>query len=187
MGEYIRQQADKHKVKHTHSGKLHFFEVTSGNSGNEHTVSIKINCGCDFTGKQGQAKGTMCSHVLAVLREVINRGDIRITHDESTLEKRNACKQLVRPSSRNLNQIRYGKNEGTLHQQKKWNICMDLDRQKKHYYTEAIIDEAGLRSDIICLDNFTVIEVVDSESDASLEIKRKKYESIGLTMEVVRV
>jgi len=104
MSEYIRQQADKHTVKHESSGKLHFFEVTSGNSGKKYSVSIKINCDCAYTSIKGQANATMCSHVLAVLREIINRADIQIIHSENIMDKRNACKQLVR-SGENMTDI----------------------------------------------------------------------------------
>ena len=186
MSEYIRAKADEAKVEHLHSGKSHFYKVTR-KDGSSAEVSIKINCTCSFMGKQGQANGDICSDVLATLREIHNRADIRIQHEDNTLDKRNSCKQLVRLSNRHLNEIRYGENEGKPHQQEKWNICMALERQGKHYYTEAIIDEAGLRADILVLDTFTVIEIADTESDASLEKKRKKYKSIGLTMEVIRI
>ena len=186
MSEYIRAKADEAKVEHLHSGKSHFYKVTR-QDGSTAEVSIKINCTCSFMGRAGQAQGKICSDCLAVLREVHNRADIRIQHEDNTLDKRNSCKQLVRLSNRHLNEIRYGENEGKPHQQEKWNICMALERQGKHYYTEAIIDEAGLRADILVLDTFTVIEIADTESDASLEKKRKKYKSIGLKMEVVRV
>jgi len=168
---------------------LHFFEVTSGNSGKNHSVSIKINCDCDYTSIRGQANGTMCSHVLAVLREVINRGDIRVTHDESTIDKRNACKQLVRGSDRHINQIRFGDNESPEHRFKKKEICFELDKQKKQYGTEVIIEEGKikLRADVLIYDDFKAIEIAKTESDESLGIKRKKYESIGITMEVVRI
>lgn len=187
MSNYIKNQADKHTVKHTFSGKSHFFEVISGNSGKTRNVSIKINCDCEFTSVQGQANGIMCSHVLAVLREVINSGDIKITHTDNLLEKRNACKQLVRLSNMRTNKIRYGKNEGNRHQIFKDGICHKLLKQNKEFITEAIIDKIGLRADILILDTATVIEIADSELDDSLEKKRKKYESIGLKMEVVRI
>jgi len=187
VSNYIKTQADKHSVKHTFSGKSHFFEVISGNSGEKHTVSIKINCDCDYTSVQGQANGTMCSHVLSVLREVIKSGDIKIKHSDNLIEKRNACKQLVRFSSRRINKLRFGENEGDDHISKKMAICRFLRISGKSFMTEAIIDKIGLRADIIILDDFKIIEIADSESDESLEIKRKKYEYIGLKMEVVRI
>ena len=187
MGEYLREQADLHTVKHQFSGKSHFFEVTSGESDEKYNVSIKINCDCKFTGVKGQANGQICSHSLAVLREIINRGDLQITHDENVQEKRNACKQLVRMGNRELNLIRYGDNEGKAHQIKKWEICMELLREKKQFYTEAIIDSVGLRLDILNLDNFEAIEIIDSESELSIKNKKKKCKLLGLSVKMVSV
>lgn len=186
MSEYLRQEADIRTVKHLNSGKSHFYEVTR-QDGSTAEVSIKINCTCTFMGKQGQANGLMCSDVLAVLKEICNRGDIRIQHEPNTQEKRNSCKQHVRQSNRHLNQIRDSDGEGAKHKFKKKEICFELDKQGKHYYTECIIESIQTRCDILILDSFTVVEIADTESDSSLEIKRKKYESIGLNMEVVRV
>lgn len=186
MSEYLRAEADKRQVAHLHSGNTHFYKVTR-EDGSEAEVSIKINCTCTYMGRKGQSKGLICSDCLAVLRDIYNKADIRISNSENIKDKRNACKQLVRPSNRQRNIIRYGDNEGERHQIMKREICFGLDRQKKDYYTEAIIEEINTRADIIILEDFKVIEVVDTESDESLEIKRKKYASIGLTMEVVRI
>jgi len=187
VSNYIKQQADKHLVKHTFSGKSHFFEVTSGNSGKKRNVSIKINCDCDYTSVQGQANGTMCSHVLSVLREIIKSGDIKIIHTDNLIEKRNACKQLVRLSNRKVNEVRFGENEGLKHRAEKIKMCAILESFRQDYITEAIIDKINTRADILVLDSATIIEIADSESDESLEEKRKKYNSIGLKMEVVRI
>jgi len=187
MNNYIKNKADKHSVKHTFSGKSHFFEVISGNSGEKYTVSIKINCDCDYMSVQGQANGTMCSHVLAVLREIIKSGTIKITHTDNLIEKRNACKQLVRQSNREINKVRFGENEGLKHRNKKINICALLEALGEDYITEAIIDSVGLRLDILNLDNFEAIEIVDTESSESIERKRSKCNKIGLKLNVVRI
>ena len=188
MSEYIRAEADKRKVKHLHSGKSHFYRVTREDNSTAE-VSIKINCTCTYMGRQGQANGLICADCLATLREICNRADIRITHNENILDKRNACKQLVRGSDRHINQIRFGENESPEHRFMKQHICFELDRLKKQYGTEMIIvvGDIKLRADILVYDDFKVIEVAKTESEESLEIKRKKYESIGLTMEVVRI
>ena len=188
MSEYLRNQAETKSVKHLFSGKTHFFEVTNEN-GSIEEVSIKINCTCQFMGKKGQANNMICSHVLSTLAKICNSADIRIQHEENTLDKRNACKQLIRGSNRHVNQIRYGDNESPEHRMKKQEICFELDKLKKHYGTEMIIEvgDIKLRADILVYDEFKVIEIAKTESDESLEKKRKKYKSIGLTMEVVRI
>ena len=75
MSNHIRRKANEHKVKHLFSGKTHFFEVQSG-SGEKYNVSIKIGCDCRYMGVQGIANGKMCSHVLAALKEIVNKGEI---------------------------------------------------------------------------------------------------------------
>lgn len=76
MSDYIKNQAEKHKVKHTISGKYHFFEVLSGNSEEIWNVVIKVNCGCDFYTKEAIAHGKICSHILAVLNKIGRNGQI---------------------------------------------------------------------------------------------------------------
>ncbi len=76
MSEHIRRKANEHKVKHLFSGKDHFFEVDSG-SGEKYSVSIKVNCDCRFMGVQGVANADICSHVLAVINKISQKGQIK--------------------------------------------------------------------------------------------------------------
>ena len=78
MSELIRRRSEYHKVEHEYSGKMHFFKVTS-NKGEEYSVSIKVNCTCRFMGVKGQANGKICSHILAVLRQIVIAGQINIS------------------------------------------------------------------------------------------------------------
>ena len=79
MSEHTRRKSNEHKVKHLFSGKIHFFEVESG-SGEKYPVSVKVNCDCAYMGKQGIANDKMCSHILAVLKFIINSAEIN--HNE---------------------------------------------------------------------------------------------------------
>jgi len=64
---------------------------------------------------------------------------------------------------------------------------MELLREKKQFYTEAIIDSVDLTLDILNLDNFEAIEIIDSESELSIQNKKKKCKLIGLSVKTVRV
>lgn len=107
MGSYLKKRAARHKVTHEFSGKLHFFKVES-DSGEEHSVSIQVGCDCRYMGVQGIANGCICSHVLAVIDDILKYGNIRLTvGSESMVQlKRNACMNLVRRSNRVINEIR---------------------------------------------------------------------------------
>ena len=76
MSEHIRRKANEHKVKHLFSGKEHFFEVDSGSS-EKYSVSIKVGCDCRYMGVQGIANGEICSHVLAVINKIGQKGQIK--------------------------------------------------------------------------------------------------------------
>ena len=59
-----------HKVKHEFSGKNHFFKVIS-KDGKEYNVSIQVNCDCTFMGVVGVANKKICSHILAVMKKIV--------------------------------------------------------------------------------------------------------------------
>ena len=75
MSSYIAKRSEKHKVEHTYSGKYHFFKVIT-EKGTEHEVSIKVNCICTYMGRYGVANGKICSHIMAVLKQIIRAGQI---------------------------------------------------------------------------------------------------------------
>lgn len=100
------------------------------------------------------------------------------------LSRVNECLRLVRMSNRRVNEIRVGLNESVEHRDKKVEICIGLLKEGKSFVTEAIFLN-GSRADILCLDNFTVYEIMKSEKDESIEKKREMYPS-GLSFEVVR-
>ena len=114
MSKYLINQAEKHKVTHEHSGKIHFFKVESP-SKEEHSVSIQVGCDCTYMGAQGIANGQICSHVLAVIKQILNTGSIRLSlGNEAMVQlRRNACTNLVRKSNRAINEIRFSSGEST--------------------------------------------------------------------------
>lgn len=63
-------RANQHNVKHTFSGKRHFFEVTTL-QGETYNVSFQANCDCKFMGTEGVAQGKLCSHIMAVFKSII--------------------------------------------------------------------------------------------------------------------
>ena len=174
MNQYLKQRKDKHKVFHEFSGDRHFYRVVS-ESGEEYNVSISIDCDCRYMGIQGIANNKICSHILAVFQEIIDQGDISINPlEDSTQARRNACMRLVRPSNRELNTIRVSEGENKEHQDMKIDLCKKLIAEGKHFVTEAIF-ETGDRADILVLDDFRVIEILNSEKEKSLEDKKKRY------------
>lgn len=173
------------EVKHVASGKYHFFDVMNHDRKRSYNVSIQVNCDCEHAawraGKDTGEVSQFCSHTLAVMRQIIAHKQLKakqgsIHHDtELALQmRRNACLQYVRQANRELNTIRVGRNEGQKHIATKQQVCMYLKSQGKHFITEAIL-ETGDRIDVLVLDDFRAIEIVDSENDQSLLAKRKKY------------
>ena len=185
MGNYLQKMAKKHKVTHEFSGKQHFFKVETQGA-TEHSVSIQVGCDCTYMGVQGVANGEICSHILAVFEDILKYGNIRLTvgSEQMIQVKRNVCMNLIRPSNRQLNEVRVSSGESKAHQAKKEEICKRLQAEGKHYVTEAIFKTGG-RADILCLDTFTAIEVVNTESNESILRKQKKYPD-GIKIEVIR-
>lgn len=179
MSNYIKEKSGKHDVKHSFSGKSHFFEVKSV-SGTIYNVSLKANCDCPYMAVQGIPNGKICSHVLAALNKICNDGGIMSVREE----KINECLQLVRPSNRKINILRVGENESKKHWLIKERICKELHAANHPFVTEAIFTTGG-RADILVLDLFKVIEIAITEKKESILKKTLKYPD-GLTLEVLR-
>lgn len=88
--------------------------------------------------------------------------------------KRNETLKLVRQSNRKINKIRYDQHETKNHRETKREICNQLEKQGKHYITEAIFETGG-RADILVLDDFQVIEILHTEKIEELNKKKKAY------------
>ena len=78
MSKYLRDQANKHEVRYLDRGQdKHWFEVTSGNSGDRYPVAVSIGCPCQFKTSDKNADKKMCSHALAVADWISKRdGDL---------------------------------------------------------------------------------------------------------------
>jgi hypothetical protein len=76
--------------------------------------------------------------------------------------------------NRHKNCLKWGINETDNHIQRKLDICKQLKKEGKEFYTEAIFN-SGDRADIVNADDGIIYEVYESEGKDSLEQKRKKY------------
>lgn len=81
MSDLILKKSMFHQVTHDYSGKMHFYNVISP-SGNKYSVSVKINCECEFFGKQGNANGDICSHIMSVFRAIVRKGNMQLKEEE---------------------------------------------------------------------------------------------------------
>ena len=63
---------------------------------------------------------------------------------------------------------------GLAHARKIFEICYELNKHGKTFFTEAIFKNKS-RADIYVLDNRTVIEVLDSEESESIVSKKLRY------------
>jgi hypothetical protein len=88
--------------------------------------------------------------------------------------RRNKIAQLIRISNRHKNCLKWSPNELDGHLQMKFAICRHLLAKGKEFYTEAIFNDGG-RADIINADDAVIYEVVDSESEESINRKRVDY------------
>ena len=181
---YLKKQMEGHEVTHEFSGKNHFFKVKT-KQGTEHNVIIQASCDCKFMGVTGIANKTICSHILAVFKEILDKENISLTngHEGMTAIRRRACLNLVRMSNRIVGEVRSSTGESESHINKKKEICARLDQEKKHYVTEAIFKTGG-RCDILVLDDFEAIEIINTETNKSIEHKRETYpEGIKIRIE----
>lgn len=70
----IEDKSFKHKVNLVNKGKYYFYEVDSV-SNNKYNVTIKVSCDCEFMLKKGIANNMLCSHIIACLRDMINKNN----------------------------------------------------------------------------------------------------------------
>ncbi len=97
--------------------------------------------------------------------------------------KRNNTARLFRQSSKiHRNFIKLNPSYSKAHEMKKVEICWQLLQEGKSFLTECEF-ENGKRADICVLDNAQVIEIMHSESNESIENKRKAY---PLEIKIVR-
>lgn len=97
-------------------------------------------------------------------------------NQEELARKRNDIARLFRHSSKiHRNCIRINTGSTYKHESKKFQMCWALNRDGKEFITEAEFENGAGRADIVCLDNGTVYEIIQSECQASIDAKRKAY------------
>jgi hypothetical protein len=100
--------------------------------------------------------------------------------------KRNDVARLFRHSSKiHRNCVRLNAGNTFPHEERKFIECMKLKQEGKEFLTEAEFERPfKARADIVVLDEGVVIEIQHSESNESIEEKKKTY---PLPIKVVRV
>ena len=78
-------------------------------------------------------------------------------------------------SNRHRNVMRWSEHETIEHVSRKFEICFQLKKWGREFYTEAIIEPSGLRADVIDADEGVVYEVYQTESMESLKKKALLY------------
>ena len=89
--------------------------------------------------------------------------------------RRRQVTNLVRMGNRKPNGLYWSATETTAHATMKFLICDYLRKQGEWFFTEAIFSDGSGRADIIAVDRAQIIEVVESESQLSIDLKKLKY------------
>lgn len=90
---------------------------------------------------------------------------------------RNKSKLSIRISNRTKNVLRWSSGETKAHVYMKLEICNWLKEQGKEFYTEAIFLN-GSRCDVLNADNLIIYEVLNSEKEDNIELKKGYYPEI---------
>jgi hypothetical protein len=98
-------------------------------------------------------------------------------NDSWVNERRNQAARLIQDSNRVRNVLRFSKNETKRHALLKFEICYQLAQEEKEFVTEAIWKSGG-RGDVVCLDDFIVIECLESETLDEMTSKTSSYPSL---------
>lgn len=75
MSDYIKKEAEGHSVQYFGGDKYHFFDVTTKKK--THSVVVQFSCDCEFMSAFGLSQGKICSHIYAVLKEIVENGQIK--------------------------------------------------------------------------------------------------------------
>ena len=97
-------------------------------------------------------------------------------NQEQLMKKKNDSARLLEHSSRiHRNCVRLNCGSTIRHEMAKAEACYWLKKAGLEFVCEAVFKNGGDRADIFVLDHCVAIEIVESESEASIEKKRKKY------------
>ena len=95
---------------------------------------------------------------------------------EDLARRRNDTARLFRQTSKiHRGCIRLNAGSTWEHELAKIYKCRELLRQGKDFITEAEFEGGQGRADIVCLDEGVVYEIVQTESEESIQDKRKRY------------
>lgn len=91
--------------------------------------------------------------------------------------KRNNTRRYFRHQSGiHVNCIRLNITNSYSHEMKKVDICMEMLKRGQQFLVEAEFERPfKKRADLVCLDTGTVYEIQGSESNESIEEKKKTY------------
>jgi hypothetical protein len=89
-------------------------------------------------------------------------------------------------SKRNEGQIRFDRKSGFAHKKQIIDICTGFLLAGKQFYTRARHQRSGKVADIYDPEWNAIIEVMDSESEESIQEKEKFWRSEGFNFEVIR-
>ena len=71
MSNYLDNKSNELDVTHEFSGKYHFFNVKNGKK--SYGVKLHLSCECEYSQWQGYKYGKLCSHILAVMKHIVNK------------------------------------------------------------------------------------------------------------------
>jgi len=81
--------------------------------------------------------------------------------------------KIVNADSRHVNRLNIHPQNSRRHERKKFELCWKLEKQDKHYITEARFKDRDIRADIYVLDDDELWEVETSQRE--LEDRKDKY------------
>jgi hypothetical protein len=70
--------------------------------------------------------------------------------------------------------VRLNANNTDAHEFRKFEICRQLNKEGKEFFTECVLIN-GKRCDILVIDDLLIIEILVTEKVQDFEIKRKNY------------
>lgn len=86
-----------------------------------------------------------------------------------------SMRELDKSCNRDINIIKFSKVETFNHFSAKAKICYYLLNSNRNFVCEAILTEGRGRVDVFNCSNKIAIEITETESDESIELKRLKY------------
>lgn len=106
---------------------------------------------------------------------------------ELAIQRNNAARLLDLNMKGKRNAIYLGNNESKAHAMKKAEVCIELYRLGKEFYTECVFKNRKGKADIIVLDDCLALEIVESEEEESIEKKEMVYPCRIVKIEVLDI